>query len=244
MNAAPQPAGFGNCARCPYLEGGPAHVCFECARKSFERLADDRCELCELRLKQDGSCGNPLCNWAEEDRYFKWVWAISMRTGPLRRAIDRYKVDGKQAWATIFGRVLAGYLDANAPTFQRYELIVPSPTYVGAGGRDFDHTGLVVQRAAEEDDNMWLFRTDVLTKLKPTTPFRGKTWRKRYEIAQTELRSAIFVKDRELVHGKRVLVYDDVYTEGLTLREVARALQQAGAIEVSEIVLARQPYGG
>ena len=50
--------------------------------------------------------------------------------------------------------------------------------------------------------------------------------------------------DPELVRGKRILVYDDVYTEGLTLREVARALRNAGAVEVSEVVLARQPYGG
>ena len=47
-----------------------------------------------------------------------------------------------------------------------------------------------------------------------------------------------------IVRGKRVLVYDDVYTEGLTPREVARALLGAGAVEVAEIVLARQPYGG
>jgi predicted amidophosphoribosyltransferase len=26
MDARPQPAGFGNCARCPYLESGPDMV--------------------------------------------------------------------------------------------------------------------------------------------------------------------------------------------------------------------------
>ena len=46
------------------------------------------------------------------------------------------------------------------------------------------------------------------------------------------------------MRGKRILVYDDVYTEGLTLREVARSLRDAGAVEVSEVVLARQPYSG
>jgi hypothetical protein len=59
----PQPAGFGNCASCPYLESGPAKVCFDCAQRSFDRLAQNRCDLCELPLKDDGSCGNPLCSW-------------------------------------------------------------------------------------------------------------------------------------------------------------------------------------
>jgi predicted amidophosphoribosyltransferase len=47
-----------------------------------------------------------------------------------------------------------------------------------------------------------------------------------------------------MVRDMRILVYDDVYTEGLTLREVARSLRDAGVREVSEIVLARQPYRG
>lgn len=167
-----------------------------------------------------------------------------MRTGPLRRAIDRYKVDGKHAWAGIFGRVLLGYLDANRTVFQGYDLIVPSPTWVGEGGRAFDHTGLVIERAILEDGGAWLFQTGVVCKTGPTTPFRGRTWRARYDIAEHELRAALMIPKPELLQAKRILVYDDVYTEGLTLRAVARALREAGASEVSEIVLARQPYAG
>ena len=88
----------------------------------------------------------------EDGRFFKWVWAISMRTGPLKRAIDRYKVEERRAWAAIFGRVLLGYLNAHGSVFQRYDLIIPSPTWIGDGGRAFDHTGLVIQQAIIEDD--------------------------------------------------------------------------------------------
>ncbi len=241
--ARPAPAGFGNCASCAYLTGGPADICFACAKKSFERLASDRCPLCELPLKQ-GECGNPLCNRTESERFFRWVWAISMRTGSLKRAIDRYKVDGKIAWAGIFGRVLLGYLNANASDFKRYDLIIPSPTYVGEGGRTFDHTGEVIAAAQLEDDGVWPFARNVVEKTRPTTPFRGRGWQRRREIAETELRQALTISLPALVAGKQVLVYDDVYTEGLTLREVARTLRGAGATEVSEVVLARQPYGG
>ena len=45
-----------------------------------------------------------------------------------------------------------------------------------------------------------------------------------------------------VVEGKRVLLIDDVFTEGFTMREVRRALTLAGAIEVSEVVLAREPW--
>lgn len=244
MDARPSPAGFGNCGRCAYRTAGTTDMCFTCAQSSFERLAENRCELCELELKEDGSCGNPLCSWDEDSRYFKWVWAISMRTGPLSKAIDRYKVDGKWGWSGIFGRVLLGYLNAHAAIFHQYDLIIPSPTWVGEGGREFDHTAKVIEHAALEDDGTWPFRVGMVEKAAATTPFRGKTWKRRHEIAEGELRKALAVPDQSLVRGKRILVYDDVYTEGLTLREVARALRNVGAIEVSEIVLARQPYMG
>lgn len=245
MDPRPQPAGFGNCVDCAYLISGPAQVCFDCAKSSFARLADDRCELCERPLDADGSCGNPLCSWDEESRYFKRVWAVSMRTGPLKRAIDRYKVDGRTAWARIFGRVLVGYLDAHRETFGLYDLIIPSPTYIGEGGRAFDHTGLVIEQAAlEDDEGTWPFATDVMQKTAATTPFRGKRWRTRYDIAEGEIRPALAIPDPKRLKSKRVLVYDDVYTEGLTLRAIARALREAGAIEVSEVVLARELYSG
>ena len=118
-----------------------------------------------------------------------------MRTGSLRRAIDRYKVEGRRAWAAIFGRVLLGYLNAHDVAFQRYDLIIPSPTWVGKGGRAFNHTELVIKRAITEDDGTWPFQTRVIQKTAATTPFRGKTWKKRYEIAEHELRPALCVPD-------------------------------------------------
>lgn len=75
-----------------------------------------------------------------------------MRTGALSQAIDRYKVDGKTGWGWIFGRVLVGYLNANRDIFDRYDLIIPTPTYVGTGGRSFDHIAYIVERAMIEDD--------------------------------------------------------------------------------------------
>ncbi len=48
--------------------------------------------------------------------------------------------------------------------------------------------------------------------------------------------------DAAALAGRRVLVIDDVFTEGSTLREVARAMVRAGADEVAGLALARQPW--
>jgi predicted amidophosphoribosyltransferase len=239
--ARPEPAGFGNCPECPYAATGTPGICFDCASETLEQLSAKRCDYCELPLRSDGSCGNPICNWSEEDRQFDWVYAISMRSGVLRSAIDRYKVHGVEGWAWIFGRVLVGYLQENDDTFERFDVIVPSPTYVGDGGRSFDHTGLVIERAKIEDPSM-PFETGVVTKSQATPAFRGRTWQERYAVATTQLRQSLELSRPEVITDKNVLVYDDVFTEGLTACEVARALRQGGAASVSQIVLARQPW--
>jgi predicted amidophosphoribosyltransferase len=240
----PRPAGFGNCPDCAYVASGPASLCFDCASRSLEPLAARRCALCARPLEADGTCGNPVCSWAEEQRWFRSIWAIAMRSGPLQRAIDDYKVPPERAgWSWIFGRVLLGYLNAHAETFGGYGLIVPSPTFTGEGGRAFDHTAAIIERAVKEDEGDWPFALDVIQKTGPTTPFRGRTWPQRHAIAMGELRDALVVAEPARVAGERVLVFDDVYTEGLTILEVARSLRLAGAAEVSQIVLARQPWG-
>lgn len=155
-----------------------------------------------------------------------------------------YKVDGRRGWAWIFGRVLVGHLNSHKSDFGGYGTIIASPTFTGADGRPFDHTGSVLERAIVEDDGTWPFELGVMEKNRATPAFRGMTWKRRYDIANDELRSALVVRRPEMVDGRRVLVFDDVYTEGLTIREVALALRKAGAKEVSEIVLARQPYRG
>lgn len=217
-------------------------VCYECARKTLAPLDRNRCLHCDLKLKASGNCGNPLCNRTEDERGWDYIWAISTRTGPLKAAISRYKYEDKYGWARIFGRVLVGYLNAN-DDFDQFGLIIPSPTYVGAGGRSWDHTELVIERAAVEGPQ-WPFATGVLTKTSSTTPFVGLTFRGRARVAEDELRPALSVLRPELVNNQHVLVYDDVFTGGLTLREVAFKLRAAGAASVSGIVLARQPYGG
>jgi predicted amidophosphoribosyltransferase len=240
----PLPAGFGNCPKCAYVVSGPASLCFTCASRSLEPLAARRCALCARALEADGTCGNPVCSWEESRRWFRSVWAISMRSGPLQRAIDDYKVPPERpGWSWIFGRVLLGYLNAHSETFSDYGLIIASPTFTGDGGRSFDHTAAVIERAMKEDEGSWPFALDIIRKTAATAPFRGRTWSQRYTIATTELRAALTVPDPGRIAGQRVLVYDDVYTEGLTILEVARALRLVGAAEVSQIVLARQPWG-
>ncbi|HYZ13766.1 MAG TPA: hypothetical protein VFA08_09210 [Actinomycetota bacterium] len=169
-----------------------------------------------------------------------------MMTGPLRKAILRYKYEDVRRWADIFGRVLAGYLDENEAAFKRFDIIAPSPTYVGSGGREWDHTEAIVQVAADESETDWPFQLErpyVIEQVRPTPRFvEQKRWQDRRHLAEGEFRRSLLVPDQDRVSGQSILLIDDVFTDGLRTREVALALQSQGATEVSQVVLARQPY--
>jgi len=241
------PAGFAACAGCAYRETGSAALCFACASEQTETPLAGSCEVCELPLPADGECGNPLCGWA--DRHFTRIRAISMRTGEMERAIARYKYDRKRGWRAIFGRILVGYLSEHADEFQAYDAITPSPTYTGSDAeRDFDHTREIIEAAEVEEPIAWPFEYDLIVKGARTDRFASKgsvkPWQERKRIAEGPLRQSLGVPDPNRVAGRRILVFDDVFTEGFTIREVAKALIDNGATEVSEIVLARQPFRG
>jgi predicted amidophosphoribosyltransferase len=244
--------GFGNCQRCPYNTSAPADLCYRCARREIEPLAHpgERCEVCDLPLEgASRRCGNPLCN--DDGRFFDWNFAIAMRSGELQTAVDRYKYQGGLGWALVFGRVLAGFLLEQEQVFRDFDLIIASPTFVGEGGRSYDHTRMVLEKADAEMPlgvPPWPFDLaddPTVAKTAPTPPFVKKKHQERRAIAQKELRESLRVVHPERTAGKCVLVYDDVLTDGLTLNEVARALiENGGAARVCGVTLCRQPWRG
>ena len=133
---APVPAGIGECRRCAYLETGSAEICYRCARKTIEPLPPvaDRCGVCDQTLERSGKCGNKVCSWKPSDRYFQWNFAIAMRSGILSDAISALKYNNRFGWRDIFGRVLVGFLDDQEMTFEDFDLIVASPTFLDQRG--------------------------------------------------------------------------------------------------------------
>src|SRR5262249_6074535 len=143
---------------------------------------------------------------------------------------------------------LVGFLDRHQSVFKDFDLIACSPTFISDNpeDRNWDHTLLVLQKASEMSEGKWPFDTanpPAIVKTAQTTRMMGKTWRDRKTIAENELRAVLSVPDPSRVREQRILVYDDVFTDGFTLNEVARCLiEDGGAARVSGISLVRQRF--
>lgn len=253
--STPERLEFGQCGRCPYLAGGSPAFCFSCAHSTIEPLADPerRCEVCDQTYIEGATaCKNPVC--AMGQRWFERNHAIAIRSGVLEQAINAYKYSGStsgdRGWAAIFGRILVGFLDANQSAFESADLIVASPTFIGSESRrDWDHIRsiLIAADAEQVPSRRWPFDLadlPAIIKTTDTSAMTGLTYRQRRLNAEGPVREALSVPDPSRTAGRRIIVVDDVFTDGLTMREVARALSVRGeASNVQGITLARQPYG-
>ena len=197
--------------------------------------------MCDQDLGPRVACDNDWCGRA--DRWFSVVWCIGPHTGAWRQAILGYKYRDQTGWAPVLGRALLGYLDEHMPWFDDYDAVVPMPAYTGpAARRPWDQVGEVVGAAARLAGPSWDFCPGLIVKDRETPALAGLDRWQRRRHAEGSLRRALRVPEPAAVAGGRFLVVDDVFTEGSTLREVARALVRAGAEEVAGLTLARQPW--
>ena len=236
----PPPAGFPDCAACPYLETGTPATCFSCACGGHGPSDVRRCPLCTEPLV-DGSCPNTVCSLADPE--FSRIFVVTERADPMWDAVCRYKYDEDKGWSELLGRVLAGFLEERRADLEGYDLITAGALYVGPrANRLWDHLRPVIDTADRYAPG-WPFAPDLIHKSAPSGQFLGRGVETRRAIAEHGLRKVLSVPEPERVAGKRVVVVDDVYSEGFSLREMARVLREAGAAEVAGLVLARKKGG-
>jgi predicted amidophosphoribosyltransferase len=243
----PEPAGFPKCPECAFAYADNWSICHTCASSGMAALAPDdrRCRICDHPLIED-QCRNPPCNMAQ--RFFGWNSAVTVKSGPIDKVLKAYKYANEpSAWMYIFGRILLGHLNSKPELFSSFNVIIPSPTFIRQPPeRTWDHTAAVIKSAAEMP-SPWPFYTDspqVVRKVTSTPSMTGMNYKQRRENAEGPIREALEVARPEITEGKNILVYDDVFTDGLTLREIARALRQSGASIVCGVTLVRAIYKG
>ena len=159
------------------------------------------------------------------------IVAFGAYGGALRDALRRFKYQARPDLArplAELGRRAARQAGLRA------ELVVPVPLHPRRlGERGFNQAALLARLVAVEVGGQMLPRA--LRRVRATAPQAGLDRAAR----RRNVLGAFVARDPTLVRGRSVLLVDDVTTTGATLEDCVRALREAGAREVTALVVAR-----
>ncbi len=101
--------------------------------------------------------------------------------------------------------------------------------------RRFNQSALLAREIARSCGG--IFIPDMLLRARHTVPQQGLTYKERGQNVKGAF--AVGKKHLNALHGKNILLVDDVYTSGATLNECARVLKNARAANVSVLTIAK-----
>ncbi|MEW1838526.1 hypothetical protein AB0392_11280 [Nonomuraea angiospora] len=205
------------------------------------------CPICHLALEAPGAeCWNRLCR--SSSRAFEWTAVIGVKERELEKTIWDLKFSPgprRWSWGIIHARIILGYLYTHPEILDGVDAIIPTPglwtSHEGSPRRDY--VGWVIEQAIAQDDQGLPFILDppLIEKISETQRMRETSGMWERDVVGNQLQAALRIPDPARVHGRAIMVYDDVFTTGTTLNTIAKKLKTAGAAKVFGLTLARQP---
>jgi ComF family protein len=202
-------------------------ICPKCA-DAIEWVASPLCPCCGVVFPA-GEGGRLCGDCATDPPPFARARAAALYAGPVAQAIKRFKFGRRMAYLPLLQswlRILPGPELAAAA-----DLLVPVPLHPRRlKARGFNQAWLLARAFPEAT-----LAREALVRVRHTLPQLRLNPRERRDNVQ----GAFAVPDPARVRGKQVLLVDDLYTTGATVKECARVLNRAGALRVEVLTVAR-----
>ena len=219
------------CPGCGTVVGEDHVFCLGCWQ-ALDFLGGPACGQCgvpvALAFHEEARCGDCLAEPPPFDRA-----RAAVAYGPIARALAlKLKYGRRPGIAQTMARpmrraagpMLTGALVAPVP-LQRRRI----------WSRGFNQAALIARAIVRAGDGE--LALDLIHRTKPTPPLRGLGRLGRARAVTGAFRLNASWKGK--VRGRRVVLVDDVYTTGATVKGCARVLKRAGAVEVNILCWAR-----
>ena len=218
--------------RCVVCRRKRSLLCSECIGK-LPVLDKEFCLVCDRPAI--GGFTHPGCATRyTPERVLSGFWYRS----PVPRIVQALKFKGIYPLAAILADLLVEELGERGVSFGEEVLIVPIPlSFWRKGARGYNQAELLAQGLGErlrlEVDS------SVLQKVKDVESLAQRNTPREERLRRVKGVFAIKKGEEAAVEGKDILLVDDVWTTGSTLKEAARTLKDAGAKTVWGLTLAR-----
>jgi len=203
-----------------------APICTQC----WDRISPYSGPICQI-------CGKPLVSEASitcadcivNKPMFKTARSFGLYEGVLREAINLLKYQGIKRLSKPLSKMMFALLGDNYSV----DAVVPVPLYKKRlRQRGFNQSALFAKHLANYI-GVPLF-LNCLIKVKDTMPQVELNAEER----RKNIKNSFAVISREFIQGRNILLVDDVFTTGATVRECSKLLKKAGAQDIYVLTLA------
>ncbi len=208
------------------LESVP-YVCDKCW-DDIPLIEPPWCEMCGIPNTK-GTCDE--C--ATTPPPYGKLRTIAYYESALQQAIHLFKFEKRTSLAKPLTQLTMEHIPDDC-NITEYDFILPIPIHKKRlRERGFNQATLIANRIAKTTGVQVV--TDALVRHRNTSPQSSLD----REARQTNIVGAFELQKKKVVRNKRILVLDDVYTTGATVREAVKVLWDADPIEVDVLTLAR-----
>lgn len=221
--------------RCVVCNSLGSWLCSICAG-SIEMIQPPLCRRCGLPL-QDPGPGSPVPIRCSHCRQLAQEWegmlAYAYYDGALREAIHQFKYQDMRCLAPLLAGLMVKGWRALAPEGWVPEAIVPIPLHPSRQRqRGYNQAALLARELGRQLHCPVV--EGILIRVRATSPQVGLGIEER----RANVHAAFQCVDGRL-HGRNILLVDDVCTTGSTLASACLALKAAGVAAVLAYALAR-----
>lgn len=154
--------------------------------------------------------------------------------GKLKDIILLYKYRKFRVLGKDLARLVYRMVEKDEELWWGIEAIVPVPLHPKKHKRrGFNQAEIIAKELAKEKGVEFI--EEALVKIKNTPPQTSLVAKER----ERNVRGTFHITRRERIAGKTVLLVDDVYTTGSTIRECCAVLKKGGAKEIRALTLAQ-----
>lgn len=174
-----------------------------------------------------GGLTHPICHKADELDGLSCLFSYS---GPLRKILQQLKYRFSTKIAEVFDKQLKKVnLDKHLANYT----LVPIPLQQRRDNwRGFNQAKMLGELIAQT------FQLNLEEGVLQRKVFEAPQVNLKLAQRKKNLEGAFAVLDKSRIVGKNILLFDDVWTTGATMREAAKTLKQAGADKVWGLCLA------
>jgi competence protein ComFC len=205
-------------------------ICPACEGK-LERIDGDQCRVCSRPFCQvenqfrNGDMCHDCFRWEEDPKWqgaLEKNYSLFVYNDFLKEVIARFKFRGDYVLARIFVELFKMKLNQLAP-----DMLVPIPL---SDERQFERG---FNQAAALITAAGFSPADLLSRV------HSEKQSKKSRSERIHLPQVFQVHPDVNIAGKKVVLIDDIYTTGSTLRHAAKLLKEAGAASMQSLTLAR-----